>query len=81
MRGVRHRAGNLIRQDLLKNLFSRLGNGTIRLGDHRTSINIEGDREVELLILRVSSVDQNPAFIPPYRLCRLDDLKDNKWLG
>lgn len=81
LRGIRHRAGNLIRHELLKKLFYRLHNsGNIRLGD-RTSINLEGDNGVEMLIMRVSSVDQNPAFIPPSRLCRLDDLKDNKWLG
>jgi hypothetical protein len=80
LRRVRHRAGNMIRQELLKKLYSRLCSGIGRIGN-RTSINLDGDSGVELLILRVSSVDQNPAFIPPYRLCRLDDLKDNKWLG
>ena len=44
-------------------------------------INIEGDAGAELLILRVSSVDRNPAYVPPSRLGQVDDLKGNKWLG
>jgi hypothetical protein len=80
LRGIRHRAGNQIRQELLTELFSRLGSDITQLAD-RTSIHIEGDSGVELLILRVSAVDQNSAFVPPSRLCRLDDLRGNKWLG
>ena len=80
LRGVRHRAGNQIRQELLKELFNRLDSDTIQLAD-RTSIHLEGDSGVELLILRVSAVDQNSAFVPSSRLCRLDDLRGNKWLG
>jgi hypothetical protein len=80
VRGIRHRAGNLVRQELLKKLFLRLGGETKPFGD-RASINLDGDSSAEMLIMRVASVDQNPAFISPYRLCRLDDLRDNKWLG
>jgi len=79
LRSVRQRAGNMIRQELLKKLFIWLGRETSPLGDC-TSIHLEGDSSVEMLILRVASKDQNPAFVPTYRLCRLDDLRGNKWL-
>ena len=80
LRSVRQKAGNLIRQDLFKALFSRLKNGNGKLADGEI-IHIEGDSGAELLILRVSSVDRNPAHVPPSRLGQVDDLKGNKWLG
>jgi len=80
LRGVRHKAGNLIRQDLFKALFSRFGNGNGKLSD-RESIHVEGDIGVELLILRVSSVDRDTSHVHSSRLGQMDDLKGNKWLG
>jgi len=80
LRSVRQKAGNLIRKDLFKALFSRLKNGNGKLADGEI-IHIEGDTGAELLILRVSSVDRNPAHVPPSRLGQVDDLKGNKWLG
>ena len=80
LRGVRHKAGNLIRQELFTALFNRFGNGTCRVTD-RESIHIEGDTETELLVLRVSSADRNVAYVPPWRIGQLDDLKENRWLG
>jgi len=80
LRSVRQKAGNLIRQDLFKELFSRLKNGNGKLADGEI-IHIEGDAGAELLILRVSSVDRNPAHVPSSRLGQVDDLKGNKWLG
>jgi len=80
LRGVRHKAGNLVRQDLFKALFSRFGNGNGKLSD-RESIHVEGDIGVELLILRVSSVDRDTSHVHSSRLGQMDDLKGNKWLG
>ncbi len=80
LRGVRHKAGNLIRQDLFKVLFNRIESGNGQLNDGER-IHIEGVAGTELLILRVSSVDRNPAHVPPSRLGQVDDLKGNKWLG
>ena len=80
LRSVRQKAGNLIRQDLFKALFSRLKKGNGKLADGEV-IHIEGDAGAELLILRVSSVDRNPAHVPPSRLGQVDDLKGNQWLG
>lgn len=80
LRGLRQKAGNLIRQDLFKALFNRFGNGKGKLAD-RESIHIEGDAGAELLILRVSSMDRNTAHVPPSRIGQIDDLKGNKWLG
>ena len=81
-RGLHHKAGKLIRQDLFKALFSRYGSGKEhdKLPD-RESIHIDGNSGVELLILRVSSVDNNTAYIQPSRFGKMDDLKGNKWLG
>jgi hypothetical protein len=80
LRGVRHKAGNLIRQDLFKALFSRFGNGNVKLAD-RESVHIQGHMGAELLVLRVSSVDRNTAHVHASRLGQMDDLKGNKWLG
>lgn len=82
IRAVRHKAGNLIRQDLFKVLFNRIksGNGQLRLNDGER-IHVEGVTGAELLILRVSSVDRNPAHVQLSRLGQVDDLKNNKWLG
>ena len=80
LRGVRHKAGNLIRQDLFKVLFNRIESGNGQLNDGER-IHVEGVTGAELLILRVSSVDRNPAHVPPSRLGHVDDLKGNKWLG
>ncbi len=80
LRGVRHKAGNLIRNELFKALFNRFGTGACRVAD-RECIHIEGDTETELLVLRVSSVDRNVAYVPPWRIGQMDDLKENRWLG
>ena len=80
LRGLRHKAGNLIRQDLFKVLFSRIESGSGQLNDGER-IHVEGVTGAELLILRVSSVDRNPAHVQPSRLGQVDDLKGNKWLG
>ena len=80
LRGVRQKAGNLVRQDLFKALFNRFQNGNCRVSD-RESIHIEGDNGVELLILRISSVDRNTSHVHASRLGQMDDLRGNKWLG
>jgi hypothetical protein len=80
LRSVRQKAGNLIRQDLFKALFDRFKNGNGKAFD-RESIHIEGDNGVELLILRVSSVDRDISHVHASRLGQMDDLKGNKWLG
>ena len=80
LRGVRQKAGNLIRQELFKALGIRLRNGNGKLAAG-TSIHLEGDTGAELLILEVSSVDRNSAYVPHSRLGQIDDLKGNKWLG
>jgi hypothetical protein len=80
LRGLRQKAGNLIRQDLFKALFNRFGNECDKSAD-RVSIHIEGDIGTELLVLRVSSVDRSTAHIHHSRLGQMDDLKGNKWLG
>jgi hypothetical protein len=80
LRSVRQKAGNLIRQDLFKALFDRFKNGNGKASD-RESIHIEGDNGVELLILRVSSVDRDTSHVHASRLGQMDDLKGNKWLG
>lgn len=80
LRGVRHKAGNQIRRDLFKALFSRISAGNKELADGEC-IHIEGDTGAELLILRVSSVDYNTAYVAPARLGRMDNHKENKWLG
>jgi len=80
LRGVRHKAGNLIRQELFKVLFNRIGNGNGQLADGE-KIQIDGVTGAELLILRVSSVDRNSAHVYHSRLGQIDDLKGNKWLG
>ena len=82
LRGLHQKAGNLIRQDLFRALFSRFGNESEhRSLSDRESIHIEGDTGAELLVLRVASVDGNTAYVQPSRLGKLDDLKGNKWLG
>jgi hypothetical protein len=80
LRSVRQKAGNLIRQDLFKALFSRFKKGHGKLADGEI-IHIEGDAGAELLILRVSSVDRIPAHVPLSRIGHVDDLKGKKWLG
>lgn len=82
LRGLHHKAGNLIRQDLFKALFSRLGkeSGCATLSD-RESISINGGTEAQLLILRVAAVDSSTAYVQPSRLGKIDDLVGNKWLG
>lgn len=80
LRGVRQKAGNQIRHEMFKVLFSRFGKDNCRLSD-RESIHIEGDAGAELLVLRVSAVDSNTAHVNPTRLGQMDDLRGNKWLG
>lgn len=82
LRGLHQKAGNLIRQDLFRALFSRFGNESEhRSPADRDTIHIEGDTGAELLVLRVASVDGNTAYVQPSRLGKLDNLKGNKWLG
>lgn len=82
IRGLHQKAGNLIRQDLFRALFKRFGNASspIVFSDRET-IHIAGDTDAELLIMRVNSVDTNVAYVPAFRLGKIDELKENKWLG
>jgi len=80
LRRVRHRAGNVVRRELFEELFHRFEGGVGKLGD-RECVHMQAGSGAELLILRVSSVDQSPAFVSPARLCRFDDLRGNKWLA
>ena len=80
LRRVRHRAGNVVRRELFDELYHRFEGGVGKLGD-RECVHLQASSGAELLILRVSSVDQSPAFVSPARLCRLDDLRGNKWLA
>ena len=80
VRSIRQRAGAVVRKELFTALCARLGNAGRELGD-RESIHLSASSNAELLVLRVSCVDLSPAYVPPSRLGRLDDLKENKWLG
>jgi hypothetical protein len=79
-RGLRHRAGNLVREMLFKNLIEHFRDG-IDLSCERTSIYLEGDKSTELLILKIHAIDTNPSFVFSSKLCKLENLKGNKWLG
>lgn len=82
IRGLHQKAGNLIRQDLFKALFKRFGSSSTPIVfSDRETIHIEGDTGAELLIMRVNSVDTSVAYVPPFRLGKIDELKGNKWLG
>ncbi len=82
LRGLHQKAGNLIRQDLFKALFKRFRDrNALAVFSARETIHIEGDTGAELLIMRVNSVDNSIAYIPPSRFGKIDDLKGNKWLG
>jgi len=80
LRGIRQQAGNAVRQELFKALVEKYGDGHISLGE-RTSVHLLGDTSQELLILKVSCVDQTPAYVPSSKLFQIDDLRGNKWLG
>ena len=80
LRGIRHKAGNAIRQNLFEALFKEFGKKNHQMLD-RESVHLGDGSNVELLVLRVSAVDKNPAYVPPSRLGQIDDLKDKKWLG
>jgi len=84
LRGLHQKAGNQIRKDLFDALARRLSGSGIKnnvgLSD-REVIRIDGDTGAQLLILRISSVDNVTAYVPPSRLGEIDDLKGNKWLG
>jgi len=80
LRSIRHKAGNLIRSELFETLFARFQKKNQKLSD-KESIRIGEDAEVELLVLRVSSVDRNPSLVNPSRLYQVEDLRGNKWLG
>lgn len=80
LRGVRHKAGHLIRQELFKALSKKLGQCVWPLSD-KIIVHTEVESTAELVILRVFAVDQSPAYVNPIRIGRLDDLRSNKWLG
>lgn len=80
LRGVRMRAGSMIRQNLFAELAGHLGHVSQPLAD-RTSIHIEGNLGVELLVLRLACVDSTPCYVNPSRINRIDDLGGNRWLG
>jgi len=80
LRGVRHKAGHLIRQELFKALSKKLSETTGPMND-KTTVHMEAEGTAELIILRIFSVDQNPSYVSPMRIGRVDDLRSNKWLG
>ena len=80
LRGVRRKAGNLIRSELFDALSEKMTNSSKPLKD-KTVIQMNSNSDVELLIMRVFTVDQTPSYIHTAQIGRLDDLRNNKWLG
>jgi len=79
LRAVRQRAGTIVRQNLVRKLLANPNVANGQFGK-RTSVSLEADGNLELLILRVHSIDPIPAYVQSSRLCRIEDLGSNKWL-
>ena len=82
LRGLHLKAGNLIRQDLFKALFTRFESEPKAVDQlDRECISIQGDSSAQLLILRVAAVDNRTAYVQLSRLGKIEQLEGNKWLG
>lgn len=80
LRGIRQKAGHMIRDELFEALSTKINSLKNTLGDE-TVIQGDANSDVELIILRVFSVDQIPSYVHQSQIGRIDDLRNNKWLG
>lgn len=77
LRGIKQKAGNMIRRDLFAKLRDRISKGGAF--GNKTLITV-GEGMVHMAVLRVAEVDDFPAFVMPSRIGRLDNLEDSPWL-
>lgn len=80
LRGVRHKAGQMIRNELFEALARQMHKTIQPIGD-KTVIHLDVQSGVELNILRIFTVDHVPSYVHPSKIGRIDDLRNNKWLG
>ncbi len=80
LRGIRQKAAHVIRNELFEALSKQINLLKKPLQDE-TIIQRYVNSSAELIVLRVFSVDQVPSYVHPSQIGRLDDLRNNKWLG
>lgn len=79
-RGLRHKAGNIIRQELINQLVTSIGGQTLdslSCDEYR----IFNDESSSLILLRVEMVDSTTSYVSQSRYGQLDDLRGNRWLA
>lgn len=79
-RGLRHKAGNIIRKKLIDRLVELIGE-TDLANTACTEFKISNDESSSLLLLRVEMVDSAISYVSPSRFGHLDDLRSNRWLA
>lgn len=81
LRGLHHKAGNLIRSELFNLLINLHGKrNKIDKDTVRESISLGDGSNAQLLVLRVAAVDSKISYIPLSRLGKIESLAGNKWL-
>lgn len=79
-RGLRHKAGNIIRKKLIDRLVDLIGAADLA-STACTEFKISNDESSSLLFLRVEMVDNAISYVSPSRFGQLDDLRSNRWLA
>lgn len=80
LRGVRQKAGNMIRSELFDALSHKMSYISSYLED-KTVIKNHKHQGVELVVFRIFSIDQVESYVQTSQIGRLDDLRNNQWLG
>ncbi len=80
LRGIRHKAGQRIRNELFETLAKNIKNQIGQIGD-KSVVKMDLASGAELSILRIFAIDHSLSYIHPSKIGRLDDLRNNKWLG
>lgn len=79
-RGLRHKAGNIIRNELIGQLVTSIceqGSDSLSCDEFR----ISNDGSSSVVLLRVEMVDNTTSYVSHSRYGQLDDLRGNRWLA
>jgi hypothetical protein len=78
-RGLRHRAGNIIRRELIDRLIEKIRVSGIDEG-YSDEFRISSDESSSMVLSRIELIDSKPCYVPPSRFGQLDDLRSSRWL-
>ena len=79
-RGLRHRAGNIIRRELIDRLIDLIKKSAANESDP-DEFSISSDESSAMMLVRIEMIDNKTCYVSPSRFGQLDDHRSRRWLA